>query len=258
MSDEFSESEEVRAETGETGDVALARAVRFEKAIAHFWDARSRQKQKQASSGVIDAGTRGAVTGGSQMGALEVLVADILSGAGLDRLHVRTRTALELPGYFRPEKKWDLLVVSGEQLVCALEFKSQVGPSFGNNFNNRVEEAIGSATDLWTTYREGRLGTGPRPLLGYFFLLEDCAAVHKPVRASAPYFPVDPVFRDASYAKRYELLCRRLVLERLYDVACLTLSAPDAPHLPTHPAEDLSFRRFAGELEAAAHRFMAS
>jgi hypothetical protein len=33
-------------------------------------------------------------------------------------------------------------------LVATVEVKSQVG-SFGNNFNNRVEEAIGSATDFW-------------------------------------------------------------------------------------------------------------
>ena len=133
-----------------------------------------------------------------------------------------------------------------------------MGPSFGNNFNNRVEEAIGSATDLWTAYREGRLGNGPRPLLGYFFLLEDCPAVHRSVRASAPYFPVDPAFQDASYSKRYELLCRRLLLERLYDVTCLTLAAADFPHAIWHPAEDLTFRRFAGELEAVARRFVGT
>lgn len=109
------------------------------------------------------------------MGALEVLVSDILIEAGLDQLHIHTRTALELPGYFRPEKKWDLLVIADGQLVAAMEFKSQVGPSFGNNFNNRTEEAIGSATDVWTAYREGRLGTGPRPFLGYFFLQESAS-----------------------------------------------------------------------------------
>jgi hypothetical protein len=27
-------------------------------------------------------------------------------------------------------------------------------PSFGNNFNNRSEEAIGSASDIWIAYRE--------------------------------------------------------------------------------------------------------
>lgn len=47
--------------------------------------------------------------------------------------------------YFRPNKKWDLLVVDNNELVIAIEFKSQVGPSFGNNFNNRTEEAMGSA-----------------------------------------------------------------------------------------------------------------
>jgi len=63
---------------------------------------------------------------------------------------------LELPGYYRSEKKWDLIALSGGELVAAMEFKSQVGPSFGNNFNNRCEEAIGSATDFWVAFREGR------------------------------------------------------------------------------------------------------
>jgi hypothetical protein len=54
------------------------------------------------------------------------------------------------PGFFRPTKHWDMLVVYRGELVAALEFKSQVGPSFGNNFNNRSEEAIGTAHDLWT------------------------------------------------------------------------------------------------------------
>jgi len=60
-----------------------------------------------------------------------------------------------LPGYFRPTKSWDLVVVSDEQLFASIEFNSHVGPSFGNNFNNRVEEALGSASDLWMAYREG-------------------------------------------------------------------------------------------------------
>ncbi len=232
--------------------------TRFHAAVQQFWTARTTQHQKQITGGKPDSGTRGAVTGGTQMGALEMLVADLLTEAGLERLHIRTRTALELPGYFRPEKKWDLLVVADGKLVTAMEFKSQAGPSFGNNFNNRTEEAIGSAVDIWTAYREGRFGTGPRPFLGYFFLLEDCPTVHRPIKASTPYFPVDPVFKDASYSKRYELLCRRLVLERLYDVACLTLTTPDRSTRVSHPAEDLSFTRFAATICGAAYTFMQS
>ena len=46
---------------------------RFGEAVQSFWDARDRQQQKQVEAGKIDAGTRGAVTGGTQMGALEHL-----------------------------------------------------------------------------------------------------------------------------------------------------------------------------------------
>jgi len=232
--------------------------ARFRDAVMHYWSARQKQQKKQVEGGRIDAGTRGAVTGGTQMGALEVLVTDILMEGGLDQVEIKTRTALELPCYYRPEKKWDLIVISKNQLVCAMEFKSQVGPSFGNNFNNRTEEAIGSATDIWRAYREGRFGASPEPLLGYFFLLEDCPAVRKPVRNSEPYFKVDPEFVGASYCKRYELLCRRLVLDRLYKTACLTLATSAADSAISHPAQDLNFHRFVGALRGHLVTFLAS
>ncbi len=227
-------------------------------AVRSYWNARAGNKEKQIQGGKIDAGTRGEVTGGSQMGAMEVLVADILCEAGLKKLDVRTRTALELPGYYRAEKKWDLIVVSQNQLVTAMEFKSQVGPSFGNNFNNRSEEAIGSATDIWVAYREGRFGKSPTPFLGYFFLLEDCAKVKTGVRNKEPYFKVDPAFEKASYSKRYELLCRRLVLERVYSAACLVMATNSARTRMTEPAEDLTFRRFVAALHGHVVRFLES
>lgn len=224
---------------------------RFQEAVQSFWDARARQQQKQVEGGRIDAGTRGAVTGGSQMGALEVLIVDLLEEGGLDRLDVKIGAGLELPGYYRPEKKWDLLVVSQGQLVTALEFKSHVGPSFGNNFNNRVEEALGNATDIWTVFREQRLGP-VRPLIGYFLLLEDTDRVHQPVRVAEPYYPIDPIFRSASYARRYEVFCQRLVFERHYDCVCLTLATQATPTIVTHPSVDLGFGQFVATLQGHA------
>ncbi len=162
-----------------------------------------------------------------------------------------------MPGYYRPQKKWDLLVVADGQLLLAVEFKSQVGPSFGNNFNNRTEEAIGNAEDIWTAYREGRFGRHPAPFLGYFFLLEDCERVHAPVSNSEPYFPVDPVFKGASYAKRYEVLCERLVLERKYTAACLTLATKVSPSQVSHPDASLGFRQFAAAVDACARAFLS-
>jgi hypothetical protein len=221
---------------------------RLKAAVQSYWDARAQNKQKQIEGGKIDAGTRGEVTGGAQMGAIEVLIADILCDTGLKKVDVRTRTALELPGDYRSEKKWDLIVVSEGQLVTAMELKSQVGPSFANNFNNRTEEAIGSATDIWVAFREGRFGKAPPPFLGYFFLLEDCARVRTPVRNKEPYFKVDPVFEKASYSKRYELLCRRLIRERVYSAACLVMATNSPKTAITQPAKDLSFRGFAAAL----------
>jgi hypothetical protein len=241
---------------------------RLQEAVQSYWTARKRNKEKQILSGKIDAGTRGEVTGGTQMGGLEVLVTDILCEAGLDRLDVRTRTALELPGYFRATKKWDLIVISRSQLVLAMEFKSQAGKSIGNNVNNRAEEAVGCAKDIWTAYREGRFGRAPPPFLGYLFLLEDRDGVNKPVANKEPYFAVDPVFRSntesqrgapgASYSERYEILCRRLVLERLYTAACFLKATNSRRTVIAQPAEDLSFERLAAALRGHAIAFLGS
>jgi hypothetical protein len=72
---------------------------------------------------------------------------------------------IELPGFFRPTKEWDLLVVRDQSLLAAIEAKSHAGPSFGNNFNNRTEEAMGSALDLWTAYRERAYLASPQPFV---------------------------------------------------------------------------------------------
>lgn len=226
---------------------------RFELAIRAFWASRERQLEAQVARGKTDVGSRGAVTGGTQMSALESLLIGVLENSGIPRASIYNRRAVELPGYFRPEKKWDLLAVVDGQLVAAMEFKSHIGPSFGNNTNNRTEEAIGSASDIWTAYREGLLGTY-RPWLGYFILLEDCPAVNRAVRSSEPHFKIDPDFNGATYARRYEVMLRRLVLERLYDSACLTLCARARKAKPWHPADDLSFHRFVSDLRAAASR----
>jgi len=94
-----------------------------------------------------------------------------------------------------------------------------VGPSFGNNFNNRTEEAIGTAHDLWTAFREEAFGKQPRPFLGWLMMVEDAPKSRSTVRYSSPHFPVFEEFKDASYLKRYDLLCQRLVQEQLYTTA---------------------------------------
>jgi hypothetical protein len=123
------------------------------------------------------------------------------------------------------------------------------------------------------TFREGRFGQSPAPFLGYLFLLEDRDNVKTSVANKEPYFRVDPAFRGeahqkaregmqryngVSYSKRYELLCRRLVLERLYNSACFIMATNSRKTQVTQPAEDLTFQRFVAALRGHIVTFLGS
>jgi hypothetical protein len=220
------------------------------KAVSHYWLTRRAQKDKQKKRGVSDAGLRSAVTGGAQMDGFIRLFRELIVYSGIDSQYIYEKKALELPGFFRPTKEWDLLVIKKGQLIVAIEAKSQVGPSFGNNFNNRTEEAMGSALDLWTAFREGAFNGGAQPFIGYFFMLEDCKASTRPVKVREPHFKVFPEFVGASYMKRYELFCRKLILERHYTSSSFITSGNDngIEGVYKEPAKDLSFELFAKSL----------
>lgn len=141
------------------------------EAIRHFWMTRDQQSTRQGSGDESrDRGARSAVTGGKQMDGFIRLVRNLLIDAKVPDSCIWIGKRIELPGWFRAEKKWDLVIVHERELIAAIEFKSQIGPSFGNNFNNRTEEALGSATDIWAAYREGAFKPSARPFLGYLML----------------------------------------------------------------------------------------
>lgn len=202
---------------------------RARNAIRTFWTSRTRAQRKQQQVGRPDQGERSGVTAGKNMDGFIALAAHVVRANGLADadIHLK-RNVVTLPGYFRPTKQWDLLVVHRGRLVAALEFKSHVGPSFGNNFNNRAEEAIGTAHDFWTAYREGAFGENTRPFLGWLVLVEDTEKSRRPVLDSSRHFPLSKDFVDASYADRYNVLCRKLVHESLYAVASVLMSPRSA------------------------------
>lgn len=228
------------------------------EAVAHYWLTRKAQTERQKKRGISDAGLRSAVTGGAQMDGFINLFTNLIVDTGIDNRFLFRKKSLELPGFFRPTKEWDLLVVKNGHLVVVIEAKSQVGPSFGNNFNNRTEEAMGSALDLWTAFREGAFNGGIQPFLGYFFMLEDSGASNRPVRVKEPHFRVFPEFVGASYMKRYELFCRKLVLERHYTSASFITSDRETGLKGTYrePANDLSFSIFAKSLVSHVGAFV--
>ncbi len=196
------------------------------EAVQAFWGNREMARKKQIEMGKTDQGERAGVTAGKNMDGFRAIVVDIVRANGLrDADILSLRRVITLPGFFRPTKQWDMLVMYKKQLIAALEFKSQVGPSFGNNFNNRAEEAIGTAHDFWTAYREGAFGKdAAKPFVGWFILVEDALESTSPIHDVSPHFPLFPEFNKASYADRYNILCRRLVQERLYTTASVALS----------------------------------
>lgn len=192
------------------------------------------------------------MTGGKQMDGFIKLVRDLLIASKVPESCIQIDKQVELPGWFRAEKKWDLVVVHERELLAAVEFKSQVGPSFGNNFNNRTEEALGSATDIWAAYRVGAFKPSSRPFLGYLMLLEDCRQSRSAVKVFEPHFAVFPEFKQASYSQRYAILLEKLLRDRVYDSACFLMSTAADGKIGRYeePHPELTFAKFATPLLA--------
>jgi len=232
---------------------------RIKQAIRFFWNTRDGQISRQEANAVHGQGNRGAVTGGKQLDGFLYLIKKILIENKVHESTIFTDKKLDLPGYYRPSKKWDLLVVDDEKLVLVIELKSQVGPSFGNNFNNRTEEAMGSALDVWTAFREGAFKNSS-PWLGYLMVLEDCSNSSSPVSIRSPHFSVMSEFENSSYIKRYEIFCNKLVLERQYNATCfLTSQRCDALTGDFNtPDAKLSFNAFLASMLSAVFAFRST
>lgn len=157
---------------------------------------------------------------------------------------------LTLPGYFRATKDWDLLVMEKDILVAAVEFKS-MSTSAVKNVKNRVEEVLGSGTDLWAAHDAGYLGL-IRPWLGYFLILEHSSEITAVPRIGKANFPVDETFRDLSYVERWQTACKRIVDRGVYDTACLIVSTENSAEPFYEPDHDLSFDRFASAIKSRA------
>ena len=232
------------------------------EAVTHYWITLLKQAAKQ-TSGEADRGQRSAVTGGKQMDGFCTLIHWALVKNGLKdaEVHIAGKKNLTIPCFFRPTKQWDILVVHDDHLVAAIEFKSQRGPSFGNNFNNRTEEALGTAEDFWTAYREGAFGIDkPRPWTGWLMFLEDCEKSHVDVNLTEKYFQVLPEFKKTSYAQRYEILARKLMHEKKYDHAAFLMASKDGGSRGEYsePAQDLTIHNFLASLAGHVRVYLES
>jgi hypothetical protein len=218
-------------------------------AVQWYWETRSGQGAEQRESEDSTRGRRAEVLGGKQMDSFAGLVEDIVVNAGVSRDAVKHDYHATLPGYYRHEKEWDTAVVHDGELLAVVEYKSQAS-SFGNNLNNRAEEAIGNNTDLIEAYEEGVFAPSPQPWIGYLMLMADNEESRNEPSVREPNFQVDDEFRGATYVDRMELLCLRMVRKRLVNESAFLLSDEerglDGEYWEPH--EELRFDRFARSL----------
>ena len=221
-------------------------------AVQYYWETRSGQAKEQRQSEYSTRGKRAEVLGGQQMDSFAGLIEDIIvEEVGIPRDSVKHDYHATLPGYFRHEKEWDTAIVHDGELFAAIEYKSQAS-SFGNNLNNRAEEAIGSNTDLIQAYEEGLFAPSPQPWIGYLFLMGDVEESRAKKRLREPNFDADNVFKGASYVDRAEILLLRMVRQRLINNGAFILSNEERGLQGEYwqPNEELYFKRFVRSLVA--------
>ena len=220
-------------------------------ALTEYWGVKGSQRATAIASGSTAEGTSLATRAGKHFQPLVNLLAGFFLDAGYPYESIGASGSLvTLPGYYRPTKNWDLVVVHQGVLVAAIELKALGGPSYGNNYNNRVEEALGNAVDLSRARVADLLGH-EAPWLGYFFVMEDGDGSAKPgsaTRGNAP-FPSAPEWSERSYQERFVLTGERLLDEKLYDGVCYLVSSPSAPG-PKEPSRLLDWEHFSAAINA--------
>lgn len=216
----------------------------FDAALRAYWTVRS----TQAETGTGE-GSGADVRGGRHFDELQRLVAKVFLAEGFSADQIFTGRGATIPGFYRPTKDWDLIVVDGRDLVAAFELKSLGGPSFSNNSNNRAEEAIGNATDIWCTYRAKNLGN-LEPWLGYFYLVEDAPKSRRkllPKKVLAGQ--VEDSLQHLSYQGRAEQMCLRLQRNKIYNATCLAISSRDPAEAPIDPNPEISWPSFVNSIQ---------
>lgn len=190
--------------------MATISSDQVQSAVEEFWFKRDEQTSRLPDGGAAG----GAARAGGHIGGFERLVKQLFVEAGVPETSVFVGSPT-LPGYYRVAKQWDLVVIYEGILVAAIEFKSQVG-SVGKNYNNRFEEALGSATDVHAAQEEFEPFGQLSAWLGYVFVLQESAETERPLRAARALFPTDPIFEGLTYSQRYQAMIQRFFNHKIY------------------------------------------
>ncbi len=227
----------------------------LEEALFQVFDLEVSAAENQKLRGSSDQGLRAGVTSGKHLDPLAEYIANKLVSYGIDKADICTGSSgMEIPGWYRPNKQWDILAFDGKALVSAIELKS-IGSSYGNNFNNRTEEALGSATDASAAVKYNMFVNEQPPAFGYVMVVrsdEKSRSIIK--RIPEPHFKVDSAFYQNSYLDRFRIMCTRMLSEKLYDAIWLVFIDTEKRTIE-EPVKALSFDKFMLKLKTQVELF---
>ena len=133
-----------------------------------------------------------------------------------------------LPGHFRSNKDWDIVIKQYGELKCAIELKSMLS-SFGNNFNNRLEECLGCGYDLKKSYESYKK---EYPMICYLIFIPDNKESRK-LRSDGE-----------SYITKFKELCQKVVQDNLYRQALVVTYTVDDTHDSTITFDSQNIKSF--------------
>lgn len=227
----------------------------MKKALLNSYKLRKKAEEVQMEKGTVDVGLRSQVTSGKHMDEIALLVSQDLIQMGVDEdeIHCKKKD-VEIPGWFRATKQWDILAFKDGQLITGIELKSISG-SYGNNLNNRVEEAIGEAIDAKYASDRGLLNRVTPPLMAYALIVKkDSESSSKCKKPTSHYFDIDPVFEDTSYLDRFRIMCERLRRESIYGAVWFAIVDPEKGTVE-EPVKELSYETFLAEIRGRVEAF---
>ncbi|MGW3060777.1 protein kinase domain-containing protein [Streptomyces goshikiensis] len=216
------------------------------EAARFYWAARERRMQA-ATRGGTTANELSAVRASSKFDVLAQALSEAFVARGIDPSWIRIGRAAEFPGsYGLGRSAWNLTIFKDDIPLAAVTITSLGGPSYGNNFNNRIQELTSNAFAV--RQHNGQGVERFRPYLGIFFLLEESLGANAPLR-------VPP---RTSYKERLGETFAQFHSDGLYDgVAYMSVSKGEDPSFE-EPRPDMSVEGFIDGLSTRVLSYAAA
>lgn len=196
-----------------------------EPLLINWWKKKNEAVARLAAAG--KTGTGAQARDARHMQSIAMFVKQMFVDAGLPESDVKVDSIV--PGYYRRSKNWDVVAMHKGHLVGVVELKSQAS-SPGNNANNRIEEAIGSAGDAKAVQEEtgafGKLGVWAAWCMTFNRDAESGNPVQlTPMQKARISFPLDdPAFTNMTYATQYAIALERLIARNVYNAGWMVLT----------------------------------